>query len=68
MEHSYKGDALQQQLNMLMGDSIKNVFYHLTYEGYKTFLQLEDEAQQTLMVGLLLEMVSGKLYGIHGFS
>jgi hypothetical protein len=68
MNHIYRRDELQQRLNLLVGDSIKNVFYHLTYEGYKSFLQLQDEAQQTLLVGLLLEMVSGKVYGIHGLN
>jgi hypothetical protein len=66
MSHIYKKDDLQQQLNSLIGDSIEDVFYHLTYEDYKTFLQIQNEAQQTLLVGLLLKMVSGKTHGING--
>lgn len=64
----YVKKNLQKELDSLLGESIKNVYYHLEYEGSKVFTQLSDRIVDVPFFGILLETSSGSFYNIISFD
>ncbi len=66
MDYSEKN--LKVNLNLLIGKTIKNLFYHTNYEGYISFHELKDEVIEIPLLGVLLETTSHEFYNISSYD